>query len=519
MRPGRAARALGRSGKILNLLRQLRGGRALLAAGLLGAITALALPPFTLAPVLLIGIPGLLALIDGAPTPRSAALRGLVWGVVHHVVGLYWVTLAILVQAADFWWAVPIAVPLLGAVLAVFIAVPCGLARLAPAGWRRVAVLAGLWVLGDIARQFALTGFPWNPLGSATEMPGLLGLAFMQPAAWVGVGGLTLGVLLLSSVPYLSTRARVAAAACLVLWGTAGAARLRLHPATAPDLTAVIVQGNVGEIEHRDHWRDAEWVRRIFARYLVLTSEGVKQAAGHPALVIWPETASPYWLEQDQGARRAIAQAAGPALATIAGTAREEAPGIDHNSLSVVMPDGSEAAYYDKAHLVPYGEYFPSYLPIRLGERGWTPGAGLRTLHVPGLPAFGPLICYEAIFSAQVVVERDRPAMLVNITNDSWFGESAGPRQHLAAARMRAVEEGLPLLRAANTGISAIITAHGAVAESLGLDRQGVLTGAVPGFLPPTPFSRMGLAAPGLLAIGSCAAGLGLGKRRQRNRL
>lgn len=504
-----------RSPAIFSFLRRLRGWRALLAAACLGALTAFALPPLTLAPLLLIGLPGLLALIDGAPSERAAAARGLAWGIAHHIVGLYWVTFAILVQAAEFWWAVPIAVPLLAAVLAAFIALPCALARLAPAGWRRACLLAGLWTLGDIARQFVLTGFPWNPLGSATELPGLAGLILMQPAAWAGIGGLTFAVVLLSCAPALGRRAQAAALAALALWLMAGAARLRLAPGAPPGLTAIIAQGNVGEIEHRDHWQDPEWVRRIFSRYLALTQEGLRTAKSRPALVIWPETASPYWLEQDAGARRAIADAASGAVATIAGTARQEAPGIDHNSLSVIMPDGSEAAYYDKFHLVPYGEYFPSYLPIRLGERGWTPGAGIRTLHIPGLPAIGPLICYEAIFPAQVVVESDRPAMIVNITNDSWFGDSAGPRQHLAAARMRAVEEGLPVLRAANTGISAIIGAHGEVAESLGLDIQGVLRGNIPGYLPPTLFSRLGLVAPALLSIASCAAALAFGRKRE----
>jgi apolipoprotein N-acyltransferase len=165
-------------------------------------VAALALPPLTLVPLLLISIPGLLALIDGAPSWRGAALRGLVFGIAHHLVGLYWVTFAILVQAAEFWWAVPIAVPLLAAVLAVFIAVPCGLARMVAPGWPRLLVLAGAWEFGDIAREFVLTGFPWNPLGSVWEMPGVVGLAFMQPAAWVGVGGLTVATLVLAGAPW-----------------------------------------------------------------------------------------------------------------------------------------------------------------------------------------------------------------------------------------------------------------------------------------------------------------------------
>ena len=173
-----------------------------------------------------------------------------------------------------------------------------------------------------------------------------------------------------------------------------------------------------------------------------------------------------------------------------------------------MAPDGSLAGVYDKAHLVPFGEYFPVYANFILGEQGFVPGPGLRTLHLAGLGAVGPLICYEAIFPAQVVERGDRPSMLVNITNDAWFGDSAGPRQHLAAARMRTVEEGLPMIRAANTGVSTVIDAHGRMVGNLGLNKQGVLDLPVPGPLPPTFFARFGLFAPGLLALSVVVASL-----------
>jgi apolipoprotein N-acyltransferase len=494
------------------------GWRADLAAIGLGVVTALCLPPVNLVPALLIGIPGLLALIGGSAGWRQAARRGFWFGMGLHLAGLYWVTEAVLVEAADFWWAVPIAVPALSAVLAVFIALPCALARLAPAGWRRACVLAGCWVLGDLGRQFALTGFPWNPLGSTTEMPGWLGPVFMAPAAWVGVGGLTLFAVLLASTPGLGRRGWAAGFGGLAVWAVTGITLLHRAPGAPPGLDAVLVQGNVSETEHRDHWQDPAWTAGIFDRHLRLTRQGIAESRasrdGNRIVVVWPETASPYWLQQDDPARREVADAAQGAVATLAGSARQQG-GQDYNSLIVVMPDGSVGGYYDKHHLVPYGEYFPSYLPIRLGERGWDAGPSLKTLHIAGLPAIGPLICYEAAFPAQVVVQTDRPALLVNITNDSWFGTSAGPRQHLAAARMRAVEEGLPLVRAANTGISAVIDAHGRVTASLGLERQGVLVSPIPGALPRTPVSRMGLGAPFLLSILCCGFGFGLGTRRQ----
>jgi len=485
----------------------LKGWRAHALAAALGVLAAGALPPLNLVPLLFLAIPGLLFLVGHAPNWRGAATRGLVFGLFHHMAGLYWVTNAILVMAAEFWWAVPIAVPLLSLVMAVFIAIPCGLARLVPPGWRRLLLFAGAWVLGDLARQFVLSGFPWNLLASVWEMPGLLGLVFMQPAAWIGAHGLTLATILVTGSMALSWRFRFGALAALIVWGGAGLLRLR-EPAPPSGLTAVIVQGNVSEADHRDHGRDPQWAARVFDTYLALTRQGVAEAGDARPLVVWPETASPYALAQDGGAREAIAAAARPALMTLSGTIRFESNAVAHNSLVAVAPDGSLAGFYDKAHLVPYGEYFPSYAHILLGEQGFVPGPGIRTLHLEGLPAIGPLICYEAIFPAQVVRESDRPGLLVNITNDAWFGNSSGPRQHLAAARLRTVEEGLPMLRAANTGISAIIDAHGRITARLGLDRRGVLVAPIPGFLPPTLAGKLGLAGPFTFSLLCCGVAL-----------
>ncbi len=263
----------------------------------------------------------------------------------------------------------------------------------------------------------------------------------------------------------------------------------------------MIAQGNVSEQDHRDHGGERAWAERVFDRYLALTREGVRQAGGGRILVVWPETASPYALAQDAAARLAVADAAGPALMTLAGAERFESPTVAHNSLVAVAPGGGVAGVYDKAHLVPFGEYFPVYANFILGEQGFVAGPGLRTMHLAGLGAIGPLICYEAIFPAQVVQRGDRPSMLVNITNDAWFGDSAGPRQHLAAARMRTVEEGLPMVRAANTGVSTVIDAHGRMIGNLGLNKQGVLVLPVPGPLLPTIFARLGLWSSGLLAV------------------
>jgi apolipoprotein N-acyltransferase len=263
---------------------------------------------------------------------------------------------------------------------------------------------------------------------------------------------------------------------------------------------------------------------RIFDRYLGLTRQGIAQAGSGPAVVVWPETASPFLLQTDAAARAAISEAAGTAPALV-GAVRFGQDNWPRNSLFAVPPGGGLAGggpagggltdemtgIYDKWHLVPFGEYQPGWFPAPfqvVPGGGFRPGPGPRTLHVPGLPPVGPLICYEAIFPAQVVDEADRPAWLVNVTNDAWFGNSTGPRQHLAAARMRAVEEGLPLLRAANTGISAEFDPRGHELARLGMDRAGVLVVDLPPALPPTLFARLGLRIPAM--IGVVALGFGL---------
>jgi apolipoprotein N-acyltransferase len=488
-------------------LAALSGLRADLAAFGLGALSAAALPPIHAIPALLVAVPGLLALLDGARTPAAAARRGWWFGLGHHLLGLYWVTEAILFEAARFWWLVPLAVPALAGVLAVFIAAACGAARLAPPGWPRALALGGGWVLADLARQFVLTGFPWNPWGSVWELPGAAGDVFIQPAAWVSVHGLTLATLLLSAVPALSRRWRIGGAALLLVWAALGLLRLRELPSRPTALNVVLVQGNVAQGQKFDQ----ALAVRIFEKYLTLSEQGRKQAGDDgPVVVIWPETAFPGLLQIDEPARQAIERATRGAP-TLVGGVRFDERQRPRNSLFAVVDGGAIGGVYDKWHLVPFGEYVPDWLPlpiVAIPGGGFASGPGPRTLEVAGLPPFGALICYEAIFPGQVVDRDNRPAFLVNVTNDAWFGDSTGPRQHLAAARMRAVEEGLPLLRAANTGISAAFDAYGRELGRLAMQQAGTSVVALPGPLDATLFATWGLWLPGL--AGTVALGTAL---------
>jgi apolipoprotein N-acyltransferase len=494
----------------------LTGWRADVVALLLGAASALAFPPLFAVPLLLAGIPGLLCLIQAAPRPALAARRGFWFGFGLHLVGLYWITEAILIEAARFWWLVPFAVPALAAVLAVFVAVAAYVTWWSRPGWRMSVTLAGTWVLADIARQFVATGFPWNPLGSVWVFPGRLGDIMIQLAAVTGVHGMTLATILLASVPMLETRWRFAAAGMLALWFGFGMVRLRQELPPGPDLTVLLIQGNVAQGQK---WDRALMVS-IFRRYLDLTQAAVAEAGGRPAVVVWPETASPALLQTDAAARAAIAEAASDATALIGGV-RFDSDDRPRNSLLALGANGAVEAIYDKWHLVPFGEYQPDWLPLGIQVvpgGGFAAGSGPRTLHIPGLPPVGVLICYEAIFSAQVVDESNRPDWIVNITNDAWFGNSAGPRQHLAAARLRAVEEGLPLLRAANTGISAGFDSRGHELGRLALQASGILSVSLPTRLPVPLYAKLGLWLPGTVAFSATLIGLLELLRKNRKR-
>lgn len=471
--------------RIVRHLQTRRGWRAGATSLGLGALGALALPPLHFVPVLLLALPGLMVLIAARSSFRGAAWTGFWWGLGYHLVGLYWITEAILIEAGRFWWLVPVAVPSLSAVLALFVALPAGLAWRARPGWPRIAAFAGAFVLGEMARGVVLTGFPWNPLGSVWAF----GALFLQPAAWVGVFGLSLMTLLMALAPLAGRRGMIAAAAGLAVWAAAGFARLwpEEEAPQAPQL--VIVQGNIPQ----DRKWDRDALAGHFRRYLELTARAVRDA-GPEAVVIWPETASPYQLDRDILARQMIAAASG-GRPVLAGAVRFDAQDRPRNSLVALVGDGPAAALYDKAHLVPFGEFQPSW--ARVGVQlvpgdGFAPGPGPATLRIPGVPPVGPSICYEAIFPGAVVDAADRPAWMVNITNDAWFGTSAGPYQHLVAARLRAVEEGLPLARAANTGISAVFDARGRTVARLGIGQTGVIIAPLPAPLPPTLFGRTG---------------------------
>jgi apolipoprotein N-acyltransferase len=271
-----------------------------------------------------------------------------------------------------------------------------------------------------------------------------------------------------------------------------------------------LVQGNIPQ--------NLKWRRDLLDAHLLAQARlGALPASPQPTHVIWSEAAAPLFLAHDQERLALIGRFTPPGGLTLLGTLRTLAPGQPFqvwNSMLVVDPDGRIVASYDKAHLVPFGEYMPLRSVLGLGSvaggtTDFSRGDGVRTLHLPGLPPVGPLICYEVIFPGSVVDPNERPEWLLNLTNDGWYGHSAGPYQHLVAARLRAVEEGLPVVRVANTGISAIIDPLGRTVAQLDLGQQGMLDGALPRALETPPlFARTGPYGALFMAVVIGAVGL-----------
>ena len=467
--------------------------RSFLASFLSGAVIALALPPLYVLPGLL-GFALWLFLLDRAHHRREAFLLGWWFGLGYFVVGLYWIAIAFFTDAEKFGALALPAVLLLCAVMAVFPAIAALIYhQLRPSHpLAKALLLAVAWVISEWLRAQFLWGFPWNQIGYVW----IISLPIGQMAAYVGVYGLSLvtvlgGALWLTALigqersRWFGPSLSLVMIALLFLGGS-----LRLAGGETGEHDGIrlrLVQANIAQ----HHKWDPELRADSFRRHLELSARPPDAAADAPTHIIWPETASAYVLDEDEVARDVIAEVTPEGGHLITGFNRfdlDNEPKRAWNSLAALDDQGVIEAVYDKHRLVPFGEFLPwRSLLSRIGLRKITdgsinfqPGKGAVALEVGGLPAFSPLICYEAIFTADVAPKGQRPAWLLNVTNDAWFGQSSGPYQHLAMARMRAIEEGLPLVRSANTGISAVIDPYGRMLAHLDLGETGVLDAALP---------------------------------------
>jgi apolipoprotein N-acyltransferase len=526
--------------RLLSLAGQ-RGWTRYGLAALSGAIGALALAPIDCAPALIITMSCAVWMLDACASEpdqglnsqiRAAVLIGWWQGFGYFTAGLWWLGHAFLVDADQFAWALPLGVFGLPAVLAVFNGCGFGLARwLWTAHPVRIVTLAAALALSELLRGVVMTGFPWNAYGMA--LSAVLPLA--QTAALVGLPGLTLIAAGVAAAPAtLLDRAPrgqrlvapVLALALLACMGIGGIIRLD-QPAVMRDHVLLRV---VQPIIPQDDKFSMANARSIMQTYIDLTL-GDKHAASDPmdgvTHVIWPESAFPFILAREPAALQMIADMLKHKAILITGAIREERRISEtpqgpqgqrqyYNSAQVVGADGSILASADKVHLVPFGEYLPfSDLLSQWGLRrfvtapgSFSTGEALRLLDLPGLAGVTFLICYEAIFPAAVTPHDQRPSVLVNLTSDAWFGFSPGPHQHFAQARLRTIEEGLPMVRSANAGISAVIDPFGRILTSVPLGQENALTSALPRALPPTLFARSGFAPAILLILSGLLASL-----------
>jgi apolipoprotein N-acyltransferase len=497
--------------------------RTALAAGF---VSATGFAPLQLWPVTLACLALLIALLERSYTRKDAFLLGWCFGLGHFVLGLNWIAHAFTFQDAMPHWFGYGAVILLSLYLAIFPGIATLMARIAasrfgdPAGRDKFALtlfLAAAWIVTEYLRATLFTGFAWNPLG-VIWVPAGVAIA----ATVIGTYGLSgLAILVAGSFLALTRRQFPSALTILlpaVIIGTFGLFIMSDHPAAPANATRIrVVQPNIGQSAKYDPAAEAT----NFAKLSALSGE----RSIRPRLLFWPEAAIPAYLDMEPEWRQKLALLLGPNDLLMTGGDKiyfkDDDKGfyIDrtlagaNNSLWVVTPDGRLIGRYDKAHLVPYGEYLPMR-PIlsaiglsRLvpGDTDFWPGPGPRTLPLPaasGRPTIGMgvQICYEIIFSGQVVDARHRPDFLFNPSNDAWFG-SWGPPQHLAQARLRAIEEAIPIVRSTPTGISAVVDSHGALLHALPLDRAGFLDTTLPPAGAPTLFSRVGNGLPLLLAL------------------
>jgi apolipoprotein N-acyltransferase len=452
-----------------------------------GALAALGQAPVGLWPVTLVAFSLIFALFQRVEGWRAAAWLGLAVGTGYFLVALNWIVEPFLVDVARHGWMAPFALLGLSAGMALFWSAGFAAGRAMGGG---LAGFVGGLGLAELARGYLFTGFPWAQPGHV-----LIDTPILHWAAWLGAPGLTALVLVTAAALLHATAVRhVPSALVLVFASFLWPLGVWLTPdaGVGPDAPIVrLVQPNAPQHEK---W-DPEKVQIFYERQLAFTAADNGVA---PDLVVWPETAVQVWLDNAGPALEEISDAAGAPV--VLGLQRIDGSRF-FNSLVHVEDDGDVAAVYDKHHLVPFGEFMPfgnllaewgiHGLASNAGQ-GYSAGPGARVIDMGDLGKALPLICYEGVFARDLRAAPERADFLLLITNDAWFGKISGPYQHLAQARLRSAEMGLPMIRVANTGISAMIDATGRVTESIPMGQAGWRDAPLPPALPPTPYARIG---------------------------
>ena len=451
------------------------GWRRKALAFALGVCATLTLAPFYVFPLIVPAYGGLFMLVNAAPTRKAAFVDGWWWGWGFFMSGLYWFCIALLTDPEKFAWAIPLALFGLTGVIAFYPAVACALYKAVAKGGRllQVYLFALVWLAVEYARGHLFTGFPWNLAGYAFGFSDVS----LQSASLVGAYGLTFLTLLLA-VCSVSGK-RLALVAWAVFFVSFGWGYIRLQHAGEGEPSGArirIVQANVSQPHNWDPKRQFQ----ALESYMRLTQAPGIERVTH---VIWPESATPYFLEPDSTLAKRLGAILPPGAILLTGALHKEDDGDDYriyNSLVALDAEGNILGNYNKRQLVPFGEFLPlrDFIPsgwnLPVGNKDFSRGGEGAVLNWHGIAPFVGLICYEAIFPDMAESLTQRPAWLLTVTNDVWFGQSTGPRQHFEMARMRAVEQGLPLVRVANTGISAYIDEYGRVRERMSLNEKDV---------------------------------------------
>lgn len=459
----------------------------------LGVLSALAFPPYPFFPLFFVAIVLVLLMLSGVEKISKAFWYGFFFGLGQFGFSLSWISNSFAAQAEVPTWLAPIMVSLLVIALSFFPAMAFLITRLLwhTKWFQRAMAFASLYAIFEILRSWeGLFAFPWNPT-SLVWWPSDIMLQSLSLGGSYSLGLITvlaagLFTALFDGRASVKHRLITPALGLVLILGLAGFGALRLKGATVTykeDLVVRLVQPNIPQIEK---W-DPQYLRRNLEKYISM-SAAPAGPLGRPDIIIWSETAVPYDLENTP--TRSYILSNFPDQVLLTGSPRqvlEPTPELT-NSLYVLKGENEILARYDKSHLVPFGEKLPLRATFEFfglntlapGSIDFNEGPGIRTLEIDGVPSFSPLVCYEIIFPGKVLIRDDRPDWILNITNDAWFGDSPGPRQHFEMTRARAIEEGTPVLRVAGTGISAVIDPFGRVLSKIELGEEGILDTRLP---------------------------------------
>ncbi|MBY0462736.1 MAG: apolipoprotein N-acyltransferase [Alphaproteobacteria bacterium] len=449
----------------------------------LGSLGALAFAPFNFYFALIPIFSGLLLLLQRISSPKQAFFLGWVFGFSYFASGVFWVSVSF--SKVGLTYLMPLVVVGFSLLLGIFPALACALTAL----WQRnplqqVFLFSSIWSLTEWLRGHILSGFPWNLVGYAWDLP------MLQVCAWVGIYGLSFLTIFLATMWVSKSHKLISVSLLIALtFWTLGAYRAQQgHLLGDTEINMRLVQPS---LQQEKKWSPEHLIRNVNLHIALSGLEAEKPLKA----IIWPEAAIPHFFENNPGLFAAVREAIPEGALLITGAPRQEKspgemlPKYIWNSLFVLNPKGEILGTYDKSHLVPFGEYVPlrKILPVEKltpGTIDYSKGNGIKTLNIQGVPSFSPLICYEAIFPGNVIDPNSKPEWLLNLTNDAWYGHTSGPYQHLNIVRVRAIEEGIPLVRAANNGISAVIDAYGKILYQLDLDAIGFIDFALPKRLP-----------------------------------